>query len=271
MVQNLPLWANQMIIIDESNMPVQNDPMLSFALEEWLCKRAAATNQSMCRIWRHSHAFILGQQDARLPNVKDALNWLQSKGYSPIVRNSGGAAVPLDEGVVNVSLIFPSDASSSSVFHQDFEKMYELIAAALAPSGAAVHKGEISGAYCPGDYDLSVAGRKFCGIAQRRLLRAYSVQAFIIASGHGAERTKLVRQFYKLASKENEALSYPRVTDDSTGSLEELTSIPPSGHESFVAAIKHTLLQSGAVEYPTQAYKLYQDIISLLISHLCKR
>src|SRR5690606_13645136 len=136
--------------------------------------------------------------DSRLPHAALATEWLERQHYIPAIRISGGAAVPLDLGVVNISLIFPIDSSAAVHFHQDFEKMYTLIREALSFTGLPIDKGEIQGAFCPGDYDLSIAGRKFCGIAQRRQVHAYSVQAFIIVSGSGAERVQFVKQYYEI-------------------------------------------------------------------------
>jgi octanoyl-[GcvH]:protein N-octanoyltransferase len=241
-MMNIATWAQHIVVLDQSgrsDLLDSYDPMLAFAMDELLCKQASQHNISICRIWRHPNAFVLGQQDARLPYAQQAMEWLRSSNYMPIVRNSGGAAVPLDEGVVNISLIFPSQHSGQAQFQHDFEKMFQLIAMALESTGAVVHKGEIAGAYCPGEYDLSISGRKFCGIAQRRLLRSYCVQAFVIASGSGKQRTSLVRRFYEIASGGNSQIKYPLVVDDSTASLAELTTLDT--HHSFIEAIKDTI------------------------------
>lgn len=230
-----------MIILDKSHQLDSIDPMLPFALDELLCKQAAQNNISICHIWRHPNAFILGQKDGRLPHAREAMEWLRGLNYLPIVRNSGGAAVPLDAGVVNISLIFPLPQGNGAHFHDDFEKMFQLIASALAFTGEVVQKGEIAGAYCPGDYDLSINGYKFCGIAQRRQLRAYCVQAFVIASGSGKQRTSLVRQFYERAGSGAVLGSYPLVSDQSTASLAELTDLGEQAAYRFVQAIKQTI------------------------------
>src|SRR5690606_6114427 len=133
---------------------LESDPLYAFALDELLCKEAQASGASFCHIWRHPSAFIIGQRDSRLPYALEAIDWLQENGVAPAVRNSGGAAVPLDLGVVNLSLIFPKKLSYHSHFHEDFERMYTLIREALAFTGLSVEKGEIQGAFCPGDYDL---------------------------------------------------------------------------------------------------------------------
>lgn len=238
-------WANGIHIIDRSSELLESDPLYAFALDELLCKEAHASGASFCHIWRHPSAFIIGQRDSRLPYAAEAMEWLQENGVVPAIRNSGGAAVPLDLGVVNLSLIFPKELSHHSHFHEDFERMYTLIRHALAFTGLSIEKGEIPGAFCPGDYDLSIAGQKFCGIAQRRQLHAYSVQAFIIASGSGVEKTQFVKDFYELAARDASITDFPQVVNGSTASLEELAQ-PQLGDEAtaaFINAIKQTLSQ----------------------------
>lgn len=231
-----------LVILDNSNwLDLFSDPMLPFALDELLCKQAAKSQIHFCHIWRHPNAFILGQQDARLPEAQSAINWLASQHYIPIVRNSGGAAVPLDDGVINISLIFPI-LQKQQHFHDDFEKMVQLITAALSPFSVSVQKGEIAGGYCPGDFDLSMNGLKFCGIAQRRQLHAYCVQAFVNVMGSGSKRASLVRQFYNIAGQNAAPGSFPNIIDVATASLEELLPSQQLSVDSFIEAIKQTIM-----------------------------
>jgi octanoyl-[GcvH]:protein N-octanoyltransferase len=200
----------------------------------------------------------MGLRDSRLPGAEDAGLWLETDGFATAVRNSGGAAVPLDLGVINISLILPKPSGLSFHFHQDFEKMYELIRQALQESGSRVDKGEIKGAYCPGDFDLSIDGLKFCGIAQRRQTHAYIVQAFVVAEGSGKERAQLVRSFYDRAAIGEGPFNYPAVTDDSTASLEELTGLGLDAGRKFADAVKRVILMQQTKEFLREAEsKLY--------------
>ncbi|WP_136607307.1 lipoate--protein ligase family protein [Paenibacillus dokdonensis] len=229
---------SSMLILDRMNHDMQQDALHPFALDELLCKETGRGGPPLCHIWRHPRSFIIGLRDSRLPGAAQARAWLESMGYRTAIRNSGGAAVPLDLGVVNLSLILPKQGSGDERFRADFERMYSLIREALAHTGFAVDKGEIAGAYCPGDFDLSIGGRKFCGIAQRRQAHAYVVQAFVIAEGSGQERAQLVRDFYDQAGKGADAADYPQVESSSTASLEELTGLGPNASERFAEAVK---------------------------------
>src|SRR5690606_33347425 len=160
-----------------THLDLQDDIYFPFACEEWLCREAGDGRLSgidpLVHLWRHERAFVLGLRDSRLPNAPEAMDWLEREGYRVMVRNSGGAAVPLDRGVVNVTLIQRSRPGQISL-NDDFRLMAEVLGKTLRPFGIRFDAGEVAGSYCPGEFDLSIGGRKFCGIAQRRLLRAYS-------------------------------------------------------------------------------------------------
>jgi octanoyl-[GcvH]:protein N-octanoyltransferase len=221
----LDLGLENILLLDRVNELDHHDPLYAFALDELLCRSTGQGGPAICHIWRHPKAFILGLRDNRLPGAAEAKRMLELQGWSTAVRNSGGAAVPLDLGVINISLIMRKPAIDSFHFHSDFEKMYGLISYALEETGCQVDKGEIQGAYCPGEFDLSIAGYKFCGIAQRRQTHAFIVQAFIVAEGSGQERASFVRSFYDKAARGEAAGEYPLVQGESTASLQQLTGL----------------------------------------------
>lgn len=231
-----------LLILDRSNEQTEPDVLYSFALEELLCRRVGDGGAPLVHLWRHPRAFVMGLRDSRLPGAGEAARWLEGNGYSVAVRNSGGAAVPLDLGVVNISLILPKRRQGEIDFRDDFERMYELIRLTLKETGASVDKGEVQGAYCPGDFDLSIGGRKFCGIAQRRQANAYVVQAFVVAEGAGREKAQLAREFYdRAASGGVNGSDHPLVTDQSMASLEELTGIGRNAAVKFTEGLKHVI------------------------------
>jgi len=217
------------------------DVARSFAIDELLGREVGSGGAPVCHLWRHPKAFVIGTKDARLPGAAEAASRLQAKGYSVLVRHSGGAAVPLDSGVVNLSLVLPIPVGNAQDYRSDFERMYVLIRRALSSYGVRADRGEVKGSYCPGDYDLSVDGLKLCGIAQRRQLRAMIIQAFVIVEGSGAERAQLVREFYDLAGAGAGPEAYPAVRPDAMTSLAERSPTGPATAEAFSAAIVRAL------------------------------
>jgi octanoyl-[GcvH]:protein N-octanoyltransferase len=238
MTDDLNLSANT-ILLDRTNVTHSYNILYPFALEELLCRKMSRTMTPIVHLWRHPRAFVMGLRDSKLPKAAEADNWLKSQGYETGVRNSGGAAVPLDLGVINVSLLLPRPAGSME-HCRDFELMAQLIRESLMMVTDDVKKGEVTGSFCPGDFDLSIGGKKFCGIAQRRQQHAISVQAFVIVEGQGEQKASVARAFYDLAAAGSDISNYPIVHPGSMASLSECLGKPlSSGH--FIQSVKELL------------------------------
>lgn len=208
-------------IVDQGIL--DGDAWLPFAFEEIVMRRIGdKLLDPIVHIWRHRDAFIAGLRDRRLPYAAEALRELAASGTSTVVRNSGGAAVPLHAGVVNVSVILPKAKGTLDIY-DDFAWMADWLTEVLAPLGVSFARGEVTGSYCPGDYDLSIGGRKFCGIAQRRQIAAYSLQAFLLTEGDGVRSGELARAFYTRASDGEADPGALDVEPAKMASLHELT------------------------------------------------
>jgi octanoyl-[GcvH]:protein N-octanoyltransferase len=223
------------------------DMLIPFAFEETLCRDiGAGILPPALHLWSHPGGVALGLRDSRLPFAAGAMAELEAAGIRTAVRHSGGAAVPLDAGIINVSLILPKRPGKLD-FHDDFRLLASLIAEAAAVShpqaAAQIRAGEIAGSYCPGDFDLAVHGRKFCGIAQRRQSSAYFVHAFVVVSGSGQERGELIRGFYETASGGDASLDYPRVRPETIAALGELGG--PAAAALFAAGIRQAVAARG--------------------------
>lgn len=236
------LWPEKMLVLDRTDVTDPYDILQPFAMDELLCKQVAGGMAPVIHLWRHPRALVMGLRDSRLPNAYEAKRALESDGYQVAVRNSGGAAVPLDLGVVNISIIVPKEGGGLN-HRREFEMMYALVRRALRRSGVPVDKGEIAGSYCPGDFDLAIGGRKFCGIAQRRLLNATAVQAFVVVEGAGEEKARLAQQFYSLAAAGASEADFPRVERGSMASLSELTGRLTA--QEFTSVLLEELQQDG--------------------------
>lgn len=240
--------AEQHLQLDQSlRLQIWETPLLrpgssvleAFAWEEVMCRRVGEGQLPVAHIWRHPDAFVAGLRDRRLPQAVEAMERMRSQGTAVCVRPSGGAAVPLNPGVVNVSLILPNPGRAINI-HDDFREMASLIAESLTPWSSQARTGEIEGAFCPGDYDVSVGGLKFCGIAQRRQAKAYIITAFIIVEGQGDQLAADVRQFYQEAADgANEG--YPDVRPGTMASLQELAGVPSAA--AYTASLVRTLRQ----------------------------
>ncbi|WP_243839547.1 lipoate--protein ligase family protein [Shouchella lehensis] len=206
-------------LIDHSKKFLQTSALHSFAYDDLLCTLAGKKDQPSLRFWVHQNTIVLGTQDSRLDYINEAITFLKKNNYHVVVRNSGGLAVLLDDGVLNLSLIFPGETTSS--IDAGYERMVALIRA-LFPQ-ATIQTGEVVGSYCPGSYDLSIDGKKFAGISQRRIRGGIAVQIYLCVTGSGAQRAHMVKQMYEHGIGQSKpSYTVPSIDPAVMGSLNEL-------------------------------------------------
>jgi len=219
----IPDWR----LMDESMSGRNRSALESFAADDTLCH---LVGQQMSiptiRTWVHDKTVVLGIQDHRLPYVAEAIETLEEKGYNTIVRNSGGLAVVLDDGVLNISMVL-SEYDASIDIPTGYELMLAFVKLLFPEAGGRIEAYEIVGSYCPGSYDLSIDGRKFAGISQRRLRQGIAVQVYLCVEGSGSERAELIRGFYKTGLQgEVSKFLYPTIKPEVMASLAELLEMP---------------------------------------------
>lgn len=204
---------------------INNNAITSFALDDALTLSVSeGLSDPIVRLWSHDETIVLGIPDSRLPYVDEGIRFLENKGYKTIVRNSGGLAVALDRGVLNLSIILP-DVKRVSI-DDGFTAMFHFIRRMFQDLTDDIKAYEIVGSYCPGDYDLSINGIKFAGISQRRVKDAAAIQIYLDIEGNSYERASLVREFYDLSLRGEETkFTYPEVNPEVLGSLSKLLNI----------------------------------------------
>lgn len=199
--------------------------LTSFAVDDALAMSVSnGESPSAVRLWVHPKTIVLGIPDARLPYIDEGIRFLHEKGYHVVIRNSGGLAVALDEGVLNISLVIPGVSELS--IYDCYEAMVSLVKYMLHDVTDEIKAYEIVESYCPGDYDLSIGGRKFAGISQRRVKDGAAVQIYLDVEGDSFERASIIRDFYKISKKDEETkFVYPDVNPKVMGSLSDLLGI----------------------------------------------
>ncbi|AVK61818.1 lipoate--protein ligase family protein [Lactobacillus sp. CBA3605] len=166
----------------------------SFAYTNALLWLTAEIQQPLVHYWQLPQTVILGLLDQQLPALKTGLTTLNAAGYRTLLRNSGGLAVVADPGVLNVSLFLPAQRADYSI-----EAAYQLMTSYVQAVWPAwpIQAGEITHSYCPGAYDLSIAGQKIAGMSQRRTASALVIMLYLSVNGNQAQRGQLVQQFYQ--------------------------------------------------------------------------
>ncbi|GKV66857.1 MULTISPECIES: lipoate--protein ligase family protein [unclassified Sporosarcina] len=216
---NQPSWR----FIDESITARNRSALESFAMDDALCQLVGQQKSvSVVRTWVHDKTIVLGIQDHRMPFIQQAIELIEQRGFQSIVRNSGGLAVVLDEGVLNISLIF-SEQKSSIDIPVGYDAMLAFVRLLFPELGERIEAYEIAGSYCPGSYDLSVDGKKFAGISQRRLRSGVAVQVYLCVEGSGSERAAFIRDVYETGLQGAEMkFAYPEIRPEVMASLSEI-------------------------------------------------
>ncbi|TQS72122.1 lipoate--protein ligase family protein [Ornithinibacillus gellani] len=209
--------SNEQQIADKANTAIS-----SFAIDDAITTAVSDGNSlPTVRLWVHPNTIVLGIPDGRLPYLEQGVQMLAQQNYHVIIRNSGGLAVALDKGVLNISLILP-DVKHISI-HDCYEAMVRFVQFMLADVTDAIEAYEIVGSYCPGDYDLSIGGRKFAGISQRRVKQGAAIQIYLDVEGNAQQRAIRVKEFYDIAWNQAETkFEYPTVIPAKMASLSEL-------------------------------------------------
>lgn len=199
------------------------EPMQSFAFDDTFSESVGKDlSCNVVRTWIHQHTVILGIHDSRLPLLSEGIRYLTDEaGYNAIVRNSGGLGVVLDQGVINISLIFKGQTETT--IDEAFTVMYLLICKMFEDEDVNIDTHEIEHSYCPGKFDLSINGKKFAGISQRRVRGGIAVQIYLCVEGSGSDRALMMREFYYRALQgQTTKFHYPDIHPSCMASLETL-------------------------------------------------
>lgn len=192
-----------------------------FALTDAFIKEAGEINQPILHFWQTQPLIILGMMDTKLPFLTEALPSFSRNGYPYMVRNSGGLAVVSDEGVLNFSMIFPEEDHRLSI-DEAYSRMHHVIQASFASFNQPIEAYEIAESYCPGDFDLSIEGKKIAGISQRRIRGGIAIMIYLSVFGDQRKRAHMIRDFYELGLKETETKwTFPVVDSNVMTTLEE--------------------------------------------------
>lgn len=120
--------------------------------------------QPVLLIWQSPRALLAAPGDARLPDFDKRARICTESGWPVAVRRGGGAVCPVSQGTLQLAISRP--VSSGVTIDTAYEEMAGLVEALLCRFGLSSELGTCTNAFCPGRYDISVAGRKLAGLAQ---------------------------------------------------------------------------------------------------------
>lgn len=247
-------------LYDSKNMPDHKYKHFShFALTDALITYAGEIDQPIIHFWQTSPLVILGMMDTKIGHFDKAVQLFEQYDHDYIVRNSGGLAVISDPGVLNVSLIYPTNDGRLSI-DAAYDLMLQFIRDTFYPhfTDKEILAFEITNSYCFGDYDLSIDGRKIAGISQRRIKNGVAVMLYISVNGDQPKRAEMLKEFYEIGLDGSEpAGRYPDIHPEVMTTLEEAY-----GTSFTVEQVKEMMLgqfEWFEGEYSTSLDKHFQD------------
>ncbi len=199
-----------------------NNPLIPIATDELFLRQVLTNNECILHIHSLENSAILGIPDTRVPFFKDALDSFYNNNLVPAVRNIGGLGIIADTGVVSFSIIMNINPSTFSL-NAGYNLMTEFIKAIFPEASSKIQAVEISNSYCPGDFDLSIDGKKFAGIAQRKVKENVVVSIYLSLFGNQQNRTSIMKEYYEAGIKNQELkYKYPKIDINCMDTLENL-------------------------------------------------
>ncbi len=125
-------------------------------------------------------------------------------GWPIVLRETGGDLTPQCPGILNVALVFRSPKDAISI-RDSYLHLCNPIIKALSQFGINAHHGSINGAFCDGQYNVTVNNKKIAGTAQRwkNVISkpandvAILVQAAILIDGPFSQLWQISNEFYQ--------------------------------------------------------------------------
>lgn len=185
-------------------------------------------------LWQtDAHAFVVPAALARRTAVQEQAQMIATHGWSLTTRGSGGGVVPQWRGTVNLAVIVP--CSADFTLEAGYRLICSTISGALARFEIPSDTGTCESAFCDGDWNVLVKGRKLAGTAQRLRMtttgRVALVHAAILMKMPGPEVWPIMNDLHKTAFPDSSG-----VLAEAHIALEDL--LPQSmSHQTFLEAL----------------------------------
>jgi len=145
-------------------MPVQE----GLAIEQRLLEQVASGQSRFgyC-IWRSRQALVVPRSATHKQGFDLASKYCEAKGWPVVVRSTGGEMTPQTSGFINLSMVVSREGERIGI-----RESYSLICQPLLhwfeAMGIHAYCSSVEGAFCNGEFNLVVNGKKIAGTAQRR-------------------------------------------------------------------------------------------------------
>ncbi|NVK39787.1 MAG: lipoate--protein ligase family protein [Oceanospirillaceae bacterium] len=117
-------------------------------------------------LWRCAPSIVVPRRLTHKPGYNRACKAMGGRGWPVIVRDTGGDLTPQSPGLINVALAFRQRRAEGGI-RDSYLKLCNPLIDCLRGLGIETYCASVEGAFCDGDYNLVVDGRKLAGTAQR--------------------------------------------------------------------------------------------------------
>lgn len=130
--------------------------------------QAVANGSQSCGflIWRCQRAMVVPKRLSHKAGFDHASSILSAQGWPVVIRDTGGDLTPQAPGLINIAMAFRQLRVDGAI-RDSYLRLCRPLNEALSGLGVSAYCDSVKGAFCDGDFNLVVAGRKLAGTAQR--------------------------------------------------------------------------------------------------------
>ncbi len=117
-------------------------------------------------LWRSKPALVVPKSASHRRNFQAASDHCAEQGWPVVIRSTGGELTPQSEGFINLTMAIKCKKGQMSI-RDSYRVICNAILGWLAGYGIQGECASIAGAFCDGDFNVVIDGRKLAGTAQR--------------------------------------------------------------------------------------------------------
>jgi hypothetical protein len=150
-------------------------------------------------VWRCHRSLLVSRTETRLPYFEDASVEMAVAGWPAFLRKNGGGACPVGPGTLQISMI--EAAAPGATMTAKYQFLAALLQETFRTFRIISQIGLVTGAYCPGSYDIAVEGKKIAGMSQHWFRNRCGIRCVVTAASINIEEPPdalagVVNQFY---------------------------------------------------------------------------
>jgi len=160
-------------------------------------------------MWSANQCLVVPLKLSHHPDFAMAAQASAASGWPVHVRQTGGGVTPQGPGIINISLALANKTDSRLSITKSYQLLCNPMIAELKQLGVCAYCASVPEAFCDGDYNTVVDGKKMVGTAQRHSRtkgkithQAVFAHALILYKTDFEEITKQVNRLYSLMGLE---------------------------------------------------------------------